>query len=813
MKKFLFVLISCILIASGHCYVEAKEQTIRVGFPIQKGLTEKTEDGRYTGYTVDYLNEIAKYTGWNIEYVEAAGNLNTQIATLIQWLQEGKIDMLGTMIYNEAATDRYDYSGYSYGTAYTTLCVKEDDYRWLENDYSNWNEIRIGYTSSLEKRFELLDSYAKMNNFTYKKVPYDTELDIYKALDRGEIDAVISVDIGMPTGIKSIARFSATPYYFALTKGKSKILNELNKTMANLNSSNPYLLSSLYEKYFSKKNETFILTEEQKEYIKKRKKIRVLLGDKSVPLQYFDRDGNPKGVIVDFFEFLSSTTGLKFEFVAPTKEDNRKTLIKDKKVDLVGGFARYSDLLNSVSYRLTLPYLEMNMMLAVRKGVDQKDLKDKKLGIVFSEAEYFNHSNQVEKDKITIYRDPEKCLEALNRGEVDYAYINEYCFSYFMKSENKYSLVQSVPYIETFKTDYSIAILDQDDETLGTILNTAIHFMDEDTLHKIIYKNSSISSSFTFYDFLEEYKIQILMIVIVILLVVLLIGIQFYRLKVRGYTLLQLESRKFDQLARLSGDTVFEYNYNTEQFHVFIQYGKQQLCLEKSTVLKEYLEQRKNISAEDAKIIQDHMTTYSLILEIGDLHGKEPYAIGKMTDISKSILEKEQLIEKAKRDGMTGLYNASTAKQMAIDFWKENTNDIVAIIDIDYFKQINDSYGHAIGDAVITSIANILTEVFGSFGFVGRIGGDEFMLYVNQIPQEADLKLLFQTFQEKVKKELKNLCKVTLSIGVADSKNCSFFPEQFDKADKALYEAKRKGRNSICYYINGIYELQKDSMS
>lgn len=90
MKKFLFVLISCILIASSHCYVEAKEKTIRVGFPIQKGLTEKTEDGRYTGYTVDYLNEIAKYTGWNIEYVEAEGSLNTQILTLMQWLQEGK---------------------------------------------------------------------------------------------------------------------------------------------------------------------------------------------------------------------------------------------------------------------------------------------------------------------------------------------------------------------------------------------------------------------------------------------------------------------------------------------------------------------------------------------------------------------------------------------------------------------------------------------------------------------------------------------------------------------------------------------------
>ena len=84
MKKFIFVLISCIFIASSHSYVEAKEQTIRVGFPIQKGLTEKTEGT--LGYTVDYLNEIAKYTGWNIEYVEAEGNLNTQILTLMQWL-------------------------------------------------------------------------------------------------------------------------------------------------------------------------------------------------------------------------------------------------------------------------------------------------------------------------------------------------------------------------------------------------------------------------------------------------------------------------------------------------------------------------------------------------------------------------------------------------------------------------------------------------------------------------------------------------------------------------------------------------------
>lgn len=107
--------------------------------------------------------------------------------------------------------------------------------------------------------------------------------------------------------------------------------------------------------------------------------------------------------------------------------------------------------------------------------------------------------------------------------------------------------------------------------------------------------------------------------------------------------------------------------------------------------------------------------------------------------------------------------------------FEKNTKNIVAIIDSDYFKQINDSYGHAIGDAVIIGVANVLVEVFGSFGFVGQIGGDEFMLYLNKVSKETDLKIIFQTFQAKVEEELKNLCEVTLSIDVADSKNCNFF--------------------------------------
>ena len=97
--------------------LEAKEDrpVVRVGYPIQQGLTEIDENGNYTGYIYDYLQEIAQYTGWDYEFVRAEGDINESLMTLMEMLENGEIDIMGGMLYNSRMEEMYDYASNSCG--------------------------------------------------------------------------------------------------------------------------------------------------------------------------------------------------------------------------------------------------------------------------------------------------------------------------------------------------------------------------------------------------------------------------------------------------------------------------------------------------------------------------------------------------------------------------------------------------------------------------------------------------------------------------------------------------------------------------
>ncbi|KPI46762.1 diguanylate cyclase [Clostridioides difficile] len=194
------------------------------------------------------------------------------------------------------------------------------------------------------------------------------------------------------------------------------------------------------------------------------------------------------------------------------------------------------------------------------------------------------------------------------------------------------------------------------------------------------------------------------------------------------------------------------------------------------------------------------------------------YSIG--LDITKERKQIEKLQHISEKDALTGIYNRAETERQIKKYFEENLNAMGAMfmIDTDNFKQINDTEGHMIGDMVLTEMASGMRKIMRDSDIVGRIGGDEFTIFMKNISsvQDAEKKAeeLLYMFSHLFQKE-KSALKVTCSIGIAIyPKDGRTFKEMYTKADKALYKAKSLGKNNyVIYDYDSFKELEEFNYS
>jgi len=168
-------------------------------------------------------------------------------------------------------------------------------------------------------------------------------------------------------------------------------------------------------------------------------------------------------------------------------------------------------------------------------------------------------------------------------------------------------------------------------------------------------------------------------------------------------------------------------------------------------------------------------------------------------------LENIQIItNQANRDFLTGLYNRRYFFQNMDEYIHENGNIIepfaVAMIDIDNFKKINDTYGHDMGDKVLSHVANILMSNTDHRDLISRFGGEEFCVVLKNINRFSTLEI-FDRLREEVQRttiysKTQEPIKVTISIGVALYSDDGL-QETLNQADMMLYNAKNSGKNKV----------------
>ena len=188
-----------------------------------------------------------------------------------------------------------------------------------------------------------------------------------------------------------------------------------------------------------------------------------------------------------------------------------------------------------------------------------------------------------------------------------------------------------------------------------------------------------------------------------------------------------------------------------------------------------------------------------------DENGKVSGIIALINNVTETQTLKIELEKRSKTDSLTGLLNKQETESEITDVIKNNAEEHGALmmVDVDEFKEVNDKFGHAAGDRVLKAIGDILHYSFKGMDIAGRIGGDEFMVYLRDIKPDTAIKLA-----AKISDRARHLFQgeplerhVSISIGISEfPEHGKNFEDLYRAADMALYFVKEHGRDFYKMY-------------
>ena len=789
-----------------------KARTVRVAYPIQEGLTEVDEKGRYSGYTYEYLQEIAQYTGWNYEFVQVPGTIDQRLTELLKMTRTGEVDLMGEILYTKDTASQFDFSGHSYGIAETVLQTLYDVSNDIVVDSQTMQTMRIAvYRNSKLRTQEMMD-YCEMNLITPELIYCENEEEQVQALKDGRADALLNTSMSYIEGLRTIARFAPRPFYFVTAKGDNKgLIKELNAAMTNIDQTDPNFSARLFEKYFVAPNNKLSFSDAETAFIQKASVIRAGVLRSQPPYQSYDtKTQKPRGISVSLLDNIASRTGLRIEYVVVPDEARLYQMVAAGELDLVAAMTYDYHQAQENGVSMSRPYAAAQSVVLINSGIGDNSLEGRRLALL----DNISLSGDGPENVIRFQTFPD-CIKAVNSGAADYLYVDGYTAQYYL-NQSEYHNLRSIPQpSEVRKICFGVS--NPGNRELLNILNKAVLTLSEPEIQSLVYQNTAIQQNVTLSGIMRQYPIETVTLISLFLLFIigaLSFGL-YQRSKSNQKTALELQ--KHLQMYELMNDYFFEYDYKTKLLMVSNPSQKEKGGAELTSFDCSLPPQTNTEGKSRPRFLDVVLSGRDEIREIqldcldGQKHwlrlavktvcsetGKPAYAIGKINVIDHEKQEQAKLLEQAQKDSLTNVLNAKVVRnsiEAALSSLWPGTTGALLLIDIDYFKSVNDTYGHMRGDQVLKEVAGILKNSFQN-GIVGRPGGDEFIVYLKDMQSRDRLCKQCEAVLAKLHTiSLTAEKNVTISAGVALAVPGISYHTLYQMADKALYSAKRNGRD------------------
>lgn len=495
------------------CLADETQKTIRVG-SFEDTFNYVDEHGVRRGYGYELMQALAGYTGWKFEYVKC------DWSNCFEKLVNGEIDIMGDIAYTDDRAKEMLFSEETMGEEKYVLYANLSDMDIVSSDFKSLNGKRIGVLKGTNSEYMLTNWENKYGIHT-EHVNVSGNEDVKKKLANNEIDCFVSLEesIWSERGISSVTTIEESDIYFVINKERSDIKQELDYAMRQLDSDSPFFKADLYKKYFTL-DYTQFLTGFEKSYIKEHGGIRIgFLDNDSVVFSMDKKSGEIHGTLSEYISYAKDCLGnhtLKFDIEAFDDYDKMIEALQNNEIDVIYYASRNSNVAEKKEYALSNTAWTYNLIAVTNKeDFNENDayvvaVPKNKVALKQHIAYNYPHWKLVDCDSI------EDGANMVDNGKVD-------CFIMGSSQVLSFDGKKNFKIIPLTKTMEACFAVKDGQATLLSILNKTIKAMPSDMLTSAIAMYDSTAYKTTFYSFLKDHLVVVLVLGFSIIIVILLL--------------------------------------------------------------------------------------------------------------------------------------------------------------------------------------------------------------------------------------------------------------------------------------------------
>lgn len=555
----------------------------------------------------------------------------------------------------------------------------------------------------------------------------------------------------------------------------------------------------------------------EQEFLSKLEGLRVGYLERFAPFQYLKEDGFC-GVSRDVFEIVSESIGIQMEYIPFQNVQEVIDALENGAIDIAAGLTRA----DTTNVKYSKDYLSCMNLLLKNDMVSAELGPGSTLAVVKGEGSSLDNVEGIE---TKVYASHEDALAAVESMEADYAFMNYHTADYYKKAQQSEHVIM-LPLSEMSKLYMCFG--EEVDTRLISICNKCIYAIANENVQMMLLEHTDPpAQKLTLRRIVEMNPIAFTVVVLGVFLFLVTIVSIFYMQRMKHARIQAMNAKRYELLSSIVDEYLFEIDLVTCKI-VFDEKCTKRFGFEKEEKIENTSAKKDNISAiyEAYALMENEESIESKTFLLADKNGIEQWyklvayttrddngapnhVIAKLINVQKEIEEKQYMSQRAENDPLTGLYNRDGFMQRVLGLYENAQQSLpiaLVVIDFDDFKSVNDTLGHAGGDAALRFLADNMRNVMKTNAIHCRYGGDEFVSIIYGMDKEQVDQLLAKlvgemdcdfAYQDASK-------KLSVSVGAVVSKEILSYETLFEEADKVLYTVKEKGKNS---FLSKIYEM------